>query len=92
MGWFGEVTEGLDTAAKRIDASPRGTLGWFVAASQWNDWAWEAVTDGNKWEDTGLPADQLPKNCEWCPREDNDPPLVLIPNYDPEQVLREKHG
>ena len=91
MGWYGEVRSELQSAAKRVDAHPRHTLGWLEAAQDWNRWAWESVSDANDWDDTGLPAAELPKNCDWVsdpPPNADEPPTIYIPNYDPLQVLR----
>jgi len=86
MSWFGDVESELKEAAKEVNEFPKNSLGWLVAAQKWNHWANEAVSEGNKWSDTGLPDDQLPTNCDI--EKDEETPLILIPNFDKNQVLK----
>lgn len=86
MGWH--VNVGLSDAARNVDLFPCNSLGWLLAAEAWNHWAWEAVTDGNDWEEAGLPDDEWPTNCEWDDFTTNDPPTIKIPNFDKQQQLK----
>ena len=88
MGWYGEVSEGLKIASKNVDEYPRNSLGWLLAVGQWNHWVSEATSEGNKWEEIGLPKDQMPKNCEWEDPEEVGFPIIKIPQYDKYQTLR----
>ncbi len=84
MGWFGDVSESLQRASRKVDLYPRNSLGWLLAAEKWNRWSLEATSEGNKWSDTGIK--DKPTNCEWDENWD-ECPIIKVPKFDKNQIL-----
>jgi len=74
MGWDGDMKCRIDDAKENLKLYPKDSLGWYLAAVEYNNAAWEVCDNDPEW--FYVEVDEF-----------NEPIEVEIPSYNMNQIL-----